>query len=206
MFNWTAERGNILFFRELLARAKVKLGKESIVQLLHPSNGDAPLLLACNKGKIKMVKELSSLKEMNILKARNGDNRTALHEAAENGYLEVVRLLLENPYLSKDEIMEFVNVKTAGESTAMDLAKNKTNENVAKVRCVFCLFFPISRAWKIYSIWKMCCNSEKVRSLKVPFSLQHRGREMFFPLFFFFVLFLFCSFKFICNCFFVELI
>ncbi len=112
MINWTAKEGKVKRFQELLDSSKKQFGEESIEKILRPSSGSIPFLVACEGGKLEMVKELLRFKEIDGLKLRTQENENALHLAVSNKREEVAMYILEECSLSKDEINELLCEET----------------------------------------------------------------------------------------------
>ncbi len=134
MSYWAKQKGNIQRFRELLDCAKRELGKEAAV-LLQMS---IRLLDSCREGKVEIVKELLSVKEIDITELRGEKLNTILHESAENGHVEVAKRILEN--ISKDKKMEFLSLKNSENCTGVDMGRKEDREEVVEVRLFYLPF------------------------------------------------------------------
>ncbi len=94
---------------------------------------DAPLVIASSNGNTEMVKALLSFKEINRTISGGKYRATALHGAVDNKHLEIVKLLLEDPYLSKSEKMEYLSAVDFRSRTAMDLARRYDSPKTLEV-------------------------------------------------------------------------
>jgi ankyrin repeat protein len=93
--------------------------------------GNTPLMLACSKGYVEIVKALLAAhkKTSNFdINDTNTHGTTALMRACESSNVEVVRLLLPIPRIN-------INVKNNRGMTALDFVKGKANE--VEIRALF---------------------------------------------------------------------
>ncbi|KAK6529963.1 hypothetical protein TWF281_009113 [Arthrobotrys megalospora] len=86
-------------------------GNEEIVKLLltHGAHADprdvhgvTPLWAASQQGAVSIVKFLAARKDVNINATTTDAKRTAIHQAAQNGHIEVVKILLEHRKILPD--------------------------------------------------------------------------------------------------------
>ena len=84
-----AMEGNLAEMKRLMDDASEK---EKIVNYVHKKSNDTPLILASRYGHASVASFL--LENGGIIEHRNIDGKTALHDAAQNGNLKSVELLL----------------------------------------------------------------------------------------------------------------
>ncbi len=115
--------------KELLESSEEELGEGTIKKILRPRDAEnIPFLKVCEKNRLKSVKLLCSLKDMDMhpLKIRDYYGRNGLHMAAKNGAFEVVKFLIEvgSSSMAGDEVSQLLSAKTRGEKRPIDLASN----------------------------------------------------------------------------------
>ncbi len=106
-----SRKGDIKNFRRLLDIAKQNVGYGAIEKVLRPKSGPIPFLVACEAGKLEIVKEMLSFEEVDIITLRNETNENAFHIAARNKREHLVVYTLEECNISKDEIEELLYAK-----------------------------------------------------------------------------------------------
>ncbi len=134
-----------------LLRASLLGDFESVESLLNQGadvnyrniNGDTPLLLALKNNvemnavaRLKTVKQLLCVDNIDIF-AKNSDGSTALMDASEQGYSDIVKLLLkkilEKTQNNEKEFAKIINEKDREGNTAVMLAVQENHANVLKI-------------------------------------------------------------------------
>ncbi len=107
-----SDKGNVQRFRHLLDCVKEKFGEKGIKTLLSPRGECMQEIL---EGNLEVVREMSSLEEVDLLKFRTEDGENVLHVAALSKNESLANFIIEECSFSEDEINElFVGEAKSG--------------------------------------------------------------------------------------------
>ncbi len=168
-FIYASKMGHTSVMGYYLEAVRKRHGYDEMKRVLNDTDrhGQTGLFLAAWKRHVEGVRFLVGLKETDLTKSPpNGD--TPLHTVSEDGYLDIAKMILASPHLSKDGRISLVLTQNGDGRTALDHATSKNRLDVAEVlsHISLSLFFLVLFSQRLFFSFTAYSTSQKWRGDK----------------------------------------